>query len=230
MNDYRIAESRTLLERWLRQPGSGDFPLYTGYLQSLADGERLPAVEKYLRPLISGLAPQPHAQRMRFVDAVCRNADFRDRKAGSSVPGIPYELLHQVVLPTVLEQWRLHPEDAYAHVWLAMLPQRAPQPGLPNPRELLMEARRLAPSDPFVIERLADLQLHWIDFACHHLPEALLAPAADLLRDLEELRGLASQLGAEARERFERHAGDYARAIESYLGTQGQASQGTGQP
>lgn len=217
MNSYRIAESRELLARWLSSKCASRHPLYTGYLQSLAAGERLDAVHKYLRPLIAELASADHGVRLELVDTLCRSLDFRGRVAGSSpVPGLPYELLEQVAIPTLIEQRRAHPDDAYAHLWLAMLPSRYAIPGLPSSRELIKLACQLSPDDEFITERAADALLHSVWYACHHLPDGLLAPAATVSSEIEELRQVASRLREERRKSCLEEAALYAKQLEEY--------------
>lgn len=218
MNPHRIVDSEKLLARWVDNPCSSRFPLYTGYLQSLASGERLNAVHRYLRPLIAELVSQSHAARFELIDSLCRAFDYRARVAGTSpVPGLPHELLEQIAIPTLLEHMRAHPGDAYTQVWLAMLPVRHPIPDLPNPRELLFQAYRLAPNDQFIVERIADEHLHSIQFACHHLPSYLLAPADAVLEELGTLRQLALCLSEERRSHFSAEADRHACALEQFV-------------
>ena len=225
MHPHRIAESEDLLARWLSSPCASRFPLYTGYLQSLAAGERLNAVHKSLRPLIAELASADHAVRLELVDALCRLVDFRDRVAGSSpVPGLPYELLEQVAIPTLLEQRRAQPDDAYAHLWLAMLPSRNVIPGLPSARELIDLAHQLSPDDEFIAERFVEARLHSVAWACHHLPDGLLAPEATVARDIEELRRAASRLSEERRKACLEEAAGYARQLEEYERSRGDSA------
>lgn len=224
MHPERIREIQAFLERWLQSPRAGDHPLYTGYLRSLAAGERLPAMEQYLRPLIGALAPLRHDERHAFANAACECIDFRNHSAGASpVPGIPHELLEQVVVPAVKEQRQLRPEDARAHAWLALLPVREVGVSLPTSRELLQEAHRLAPDDLFITERLAENWLDGVEFACHHLPEALLYPAEEVLRDLQEVRRLAALLEAGERDRLGGRADGYAREVEAFMARQSRA-------
>ena len=225
MNPHRISESVALLGRWQQCECAEHFPLYTAYLQSLANGERLKAVHQYLRPLIAELLNQSHAARLQLVEALCRAVDHRGRKAGTSpVPGLPYELLEEVAIPTLLNQRRLHPEDAYAHLWLAILPIRHPVEELLNPRELLELAHRLAPTDEFIVERLADERLESVAFACHHLPAALLASPVVIAREIAELRQLASLLGEERRGYLVGQASSYAEGVEQFVQSRGQAN------
>lgn len=222
MHPERIREIQTFLERWQQSPLAGEYPLYAGYLRSLADDQRLPAVEQYLRPFVAQLAPRPHDERYAFVAAACGCVDWRNHNAGASpVPGIPYELLQQVAIPTLQEQRRLRPEDARAHAWLALLPVREVGASLPTSRELLREAHRLAPGDEFLIERLAENWLEGVEFACHHLPEALLYPVDEVLRDVEEVRRLVMLLPEGRRGEMLEAVGHYVREIERFAGGRG---------
>lgn len=218
MHPNRVAESNELLTRWIDRPCAPRYPLYTAYLQNLSAGERLNAVHRYLRPLVAELASQTHAVRFELVDAICRSIDFRGRVAGTSpVPGLPHELLEQIAVPTLLEQIRTQPDDAYAHLWLAMLPIRHSIPDLPERRELLDLAFRYAFGDEFVAERVADERLHSVQFACHHLPSSLLGSADSVLCELAELRQLASGLREERRKYYLAEADYCADAVEQYI-------------
>ena len=222
MHPHRVAESKSLLAQWVRWPHSARFPLYTAYLESLANGERLSAVHRYLRPLIAELAAADRATRWLFVDRLCRSVDYRCRKAGTSpVPGIPHDLLEKVVIPTLGEQRHLHPEDPYVLVWMAMLPVRQANLDLPNPLQLLEQAHRLDSADEFVIERLVEERLHWIQFSCHHLPSSLLAPARSILGDIEQLVELASGLREDQQRFFAERAAWYQAEVERFVATCG---------
>lgn len=218
MHPVRIREIQEFLERWQQSSLAGAHPLYTGYLRSLAEDQRLPAVEQYLRPFIAQLAPRPHDERYAFINAACECVDWRNHRAGSSrVPGLPYELMERVVIPTLYEQRRLQPEDARVHAWMALLPVPEVGVSLPNSRELLQEAHRLVPGDLFVIERLAENWLDGVAFACHHLPEALLYPVEEVMRDLQEVRRLALLLPEGPRANIERIANGCDQEIQAFV-------------
>jgi hypothetical protein len=223
MNPSRVGESAALLARWRKCEISQHFPLYTAYLESLANGERLNAVQHYLRPLIAELATQSHAVRLKLIEEICRAVDHRGRKTGTSpVPGLPHELLETIAIPTLLDERGTKPENAYAHVWLALLPVRHPVGELLNPRALLELAHQLAPDDEFIVERLADERLQSIEFSCHHLPASLLASPTDIALEITELQQLASRLSEECRSLFLAAASHYAEEVAKFVRSGGQ--------
>jgi len=137
------------------------------------------------------LASVSHEKRLEFISALCFAVDFSGKAPGTSpVPGMPYELLEQIALPTLLAQRLAQPDDPYVHVWLAMLPSRRLIPELPESRELLEAAHQLAPNDTFIAERLADERLNSIWFSCHHLPEILLSSEHGVREDIAHVRRL----------------------------------------
>jgi hypothetical protein len=193
MHPSRVPEIQKRLHRWSAETAlASRFPLYTDYLKSLVNGERLNAVHVYLRPLIAQLLAQPHAVRHALVNGICRLLDFTAHGAGTSpVEGLPYEFLEKIALPTLLEQHRACPDDAYACVWLAMLPSPKQPNNLPEPWQLLDRALLLVPDDLFVIELRAAMHLHHIDFACHHLPDGLLNTVEGVMSEIAQMRVLA---------------------------------------
>lgn len=194
------------------------YPLYGGYLRSLARAERLNAVHQYLRPLLHQLNAETHMQRLDFVHALCQAVDFSDRAPGSSpVPGMPHELLEQIALPTLLTQRAERSDDAYAHLWLAMLPSRRLVPDLPERRELLEIAHRLAPADPFIAECVADERLNSIWFSCHHLPEGLLSPEDAVRGEIKYLRSLMPLVRHERRSTIAEQAERYEKQINEFV-------------
>ncbi len=196
MHPYRVLEVQKLLNRWCADSAlAARFPLYTNYLKSLANTERLNAVHVYLRPLILQLQGAPHTVRFELVQAICRLLDFDGRHAGTSpVEGLPHELLEKIALPTLLEQYRACPSDAYTCVWLAMLPSSKASNNLPESWELLDIALTSAPDDLYIIERRAAMHLYHIDYACHHLPDGLISTEECVIDDITQLRQLAARL------------------------------------
>jgi hypothetical protein len=226
MHPDRVTEAQELLNRWTANPSLAErHPLYTGYLRSLASAERLNAVHRYLRPLVAQLKADTHARRIELVHTLCSAVEYTNRIAGSSpVPGMPHELLEEIAIPTLLAQRAQHPEDAYAHLWLAMLPSRKLIPGLPERRELLELAQSLAPTDSLVLECIARERLHSIWFSCHHLPEALLSPEQAVRDEIEHLRTLASLVRAECSASFLAEALRYEEQINHFVHARGSAN------
>lgn len=219
MNPLRVVEAQKLLERWMAMPQlSQAYPLYTKYLTSLANAERLNAGHAYLRPLIIELDAASHAARWTLIHSLCKFIDFSGRAPGSS-PGaaLPHDLLERVAIPTLLAHREKHPDDSAAHLWLALLPSRKVIPGLPDPRQLLDHALRLSPNDPFIAERVADERLHSVWFSCHHLPSSLLGPVAAIRRDIAELRGLLPLIVPERRASLEKQVSHYEKEVEDFV-------------
>jgi hypothetical protein len=158
----------------------------------------------FLRPLIAELASAPHIARIELVNAICSTVDWQGRSAGSSpVPGLPHEFLERVAIPTLLDQKRMHPDDAWPCVWLALLPSSALiKPLTENSRDLLDRARALAPNNEFICERVADARHQQINFACHHLPGDLLDSTESILASIAELRDLTALLSEQRRPFF----------------------------
>ncbi len=219
MHPHRVSEIKEFLVRWSSDASLvRRFPLYSGYLSSLANAERLTAVHSYLRPLIGKLKLDSHSGRLDLIYSICRTVDHTDRTAGTSpVPGLPHELLEEIAIPTLLEQRRAHPDDAYANVWLALLPMKNYLPELPSARELLKIAYDLVPNDEFVDERVAQERLHSIQFSCHHLPEALLDSAASVVGYINELRQFLAAVTL-ARKEFYVNAANYcAKEVDDFV-------------
>ena len=226
MHPDRVTEAQKLLARWTTDPSLDKrFPLYTEYLRSLAGAERVNAVHRYLRPFVAELKSETHARRLELVQALCLAVDCRGRAAGSSpVTGIPYELLEEVAIPTLLAQRLEHPQDAYAHLWLALLPSRKLIPSLPDRRELLELAHGLAPTDPLITECIAQERLHSIWFCCHHLPESLLSSEQTVRNEIADLRRLAPLVREERRATFLDEACRYEGLINKFVHAQGGAN------
>jgi hypothetical protein len=206
MHPLRVEESKKQLANWSHQyPALAlSYPLYTHYLNSLANAERLQAVHLFLRPLMAELASAAHFARIELVNAICSTVDWQGRLAGSSpVPGLPHEFLERVAIPTLLDQKRTHPDDAWPCVWLALLPWSQLTKSLTeDSRDLLNRARALAPNDEFICERVADARHQQIKFACHHLPDCLLDSAGNILASIAELRDLTALLSEQRRPFF----------------------------
>lgn len=158
MNPYRVEEARRLLALWQAQPGlAARHPLYGRYLEALASGDRLGAMQQGMRPLIAQLAQAPLADRMDLVDALCRALPWQGRVPGTlPVPGLPHEFLVAVAGPALRACRQAHPADARAPLWLALLPALSREGGPESPRELLAQAQDLAPQDAFIAQRLAE--------------------------------------------------------------------------
>jgi hypothetical protein len=137
---------------------------------------------------------------------------------------MPHELLEDVAIPTLLAQRLEHPEDAYAHLWLAMLPSRKLIPSLPDRRELLELAHGLAPTDPFITECIAQERLHSIWFSCHHLPESLLSSEQTVRNEIADLRRLAPLVREERRASLLDEACRYEEQINKFVHAQGGAN------
>lgn len=221
MHPHRVVEAQKLLTRWVAaQQLAERFPLYGGYLRSLASAERLNAVHQYLRPLILELTTKSHERCLELVYALCQAVDWLGRVPGTlPVPGIPHELLEQIVLPTLLAQRTDRPDDAYAHLWLAMLPSRTRIADLPASRELLERAHQLAPSDAFIAERIADERLNSIWFSCHHLPETLLNSEDAIREEIKYLRRLIPLVRQEKRLTLTAEADRYEQEINKFVHT-----------
>lgn len=219
MNPYRVAEAQKLLAKWAANPLRAErYPLYGSYLESLAKAERLNAVHKYLRPLLVQLAAKSHLERLELVSALCFAVDFSGKTPGSSpVPGMPYDFLEQIALPTLLAQRADAPDDAYAHLWLAMLPSRRWIPELPERHELLDAALKLAPTDPYIAERRVDALMNSIWFSCHHLPEVLLSSEGGFRQEVSSVRSLLPLLQEERTRVLSGQLSEYEQQVNKYV-------------
>jgi len=219
MSPNRVLEARQLLAHWLGQPRLATrFPLYTGYLESLANAERLQAVHQYLRPLIQDLDGASLGDRIELVDAQCRAISWRGRSAGSMpVPGMPHEYLREVAVPTLLERRDEAPTDHRPFLWLALLPSGHYGADRTDPRQLLQEAHRLAPQDTFIVDRLAAERLDCVWFACHHLPETLLGTVETVRADIAAARSLVALLPQEQRDALESVTLHYEERVNGFV-------------
>lgn len=171
-----------------------------------------------MRPLIAQLRSESHVQRYELVHALCMSVDYTSRNAGTSpVPGMPHEFLEEIAIPTLIRQRTEKSDDPYAHLWLAMLPNQSPVSDIPDKVELLELAHQLAPHDAFISERVADDILHGIWFACHHLPQSLLAPADSVLRDITQLRQLIPLIRLEGRTTLAAQVTQYEQQIKEFV-------------
>jgi hypothetical protein len=187
-----------ILIRWkTNRVVSSKFGGYTDYLAIHARGERQTAIHKHLRPFVESMKASEFDTRYEFVHAACCLVDFEGRHARSSpVPGMPHDLLEKVAIPTLVEATERNENDAYAWLWLAMLPSNQHFPTRADSRALLERAHRLAPLDQNIAARFADALLHGVWFACHHLPDALLASREVVSADIAALRDLAKRCSA----------------------------------
>jgi len=227
MNPHRVAEAKTVLARWREREGSAvaRFPLYMRYLESLANEERLNAVHKFLRPLITELLDAPHALRLEFSVAVCECVPWRGRVAGSSpVPGIPHQLLQEVVVPTLVRQRTEVPDEPLPHLWLGLLPSGQYEPDLPDPRALLDRALELNPTDQFTVECVVQQRLHSVWFSCHHLPHSLLGAEPEVHSELREIQRLASVLSPDQRLEVERAVTYRVEQLNAFAASQAHAT------
>jgi hypothetical protein len=198
---------------------------YTEFLTSLARGERLPAHHTHLRPLIEWLTTSAFDVRYEFVHAICLLVDFDGRQARTSpVPCVPFDLIEKIAIPTLVEATKRDDQDAYALLWLAMLPSNQHYPSRPNPSELIHRAHLLAPNDEFVATRLADDLHHAVWFACHHLPDGLLGSRQTVLRDISNLRRIADNLGSERANILRAAADEYKAMVDAYVEVEPNAS------
>jgi len=227
MNPHRVAEAKTLLGRWREREASAiaRFPLYTRYLESIANEERLNAVHKFLRPLITELSGAPHALRFEFSVAVCECVPWRGRTAGSSpVPGIPHQLLQEVVVPTLVRQRTEVPDEPLSHLWLGLLPSRQYEPDLADPRALLDRALELNPTDQFTVECVVQQRLHSVWFSCHHLPHSLLGVESEVRTELQEIQRLGFVLSPDQRLEVERAVAYRVEQLNTFAASQAQAT------
>lgn len=227
MNPHRVAEAKILLGRWREHEAStiARFPLYTRYLESLANEERLNAVHKFLRPLITELSGDPHALRLEFSVAVCECVPWRGRIAGSSpVPGIPHQLLQEIVVPTLVRQRTEVPDEPLSHLWLGLLPSRRYELDLPDPRALLDRALELNPTDQFTVQCAVQQRLHSVWFSCHHLPHSLIGGESEVRSELQEIQTLASVLSPDQRLEVQRAVTYRVEQLNAFAASQAHAT------
>lgn len=196
------------------------YPGYVEFVAVIVSGDRNRALHHVLRPFVATAANWPFADRILFVDALCRLIDKIDpRPRAVPYDGIPYPLLAEVVHPTLVEWIASDESAAYAYLWLAVLPE--PKGANVNVTDCFASARKLAPQD----ERIAKHEVRWlldlIAWDCHHLPQTLLAPAETILSRIRDVSDRLSMLAQKERNSAFLEMRDAHERIQTYLDAHG---------
>ncbi len=195
------AFAETVLCRWKALPQLPSlYPQYGRYLEALVAGDRKEANNTHARAFTEKLLEKNHQTKLEIVYAILEILEWRE---SPRMVGSPYEFLKRVIKPTLRNELTQNPKDFRPHLWLALLLHVHGEAYDLDSFTLLEQAYSLAPNDVFVIERIVNMLVHGIWFACHHLPDGLLASEESVVEDNKRVRSLLEHLPQSVRLSYE---------------------------